>query len=166
MIKKDGVYMMESAEILGDVKIGEHSSVWNKAVIRADGSPVRIGKNTNIQDMCVMHTEENIPLEIGDNVTIGHSAVIHCRRIGSNCIIGMGAMLLDDVEIGEYSIIAAGTVVTENKRIPPRSLVMGIPGKIVREINHDDIKRIENATQEYLHLARSHYEGQHKKIHS
>jgi carbonic anhydrase/acetyltransferase-like protein (isoleucine patch superfamily) len=166
MIKKDGVYMMESAEILGDVKIGEHSSVWNKAVIRADGSPVRIGKNTNIQDMCVMHTEENIPLEIGDNVTIGHSAVIHCRRIGSNCIIGMGAMLLDDVEIGEYSIIAAGTVVTENKRIPPRSLVMGIPGKIVREINHDDIKRIENATQEYLHLARSHYEGHHKKIHS
>jgi len=164
MIKKDGVYIMESAEILGDVKIGEHSSVWSKAVIRADGSPIRIGKNTNIQDMCVIHTDPGMPLEIGDSVTIGHSAVIHCRRIGSNCIIGMGAMLLDNVEIGEYSIIAAGTVVTENKRIPARSLVVGIPGKIVREINEDDIKRIENATQEYLHFARSHYEGRHKKI--
>ncbi len=164
MIKKHGVYIMESAEIFGDVKIGEHSSVWSKAVIRADGSPIRIGKNTNIQDMSVMHTDPGMPLEIGDNVTIGHSAVLHCRRIGSNCIIGMGAMLLNNVEIGEYSIIAAGAVVAENKRIPPRSLVMGIPGKIVREINNDDIKRIENAVQEYLHLARSHYEGHHKKI--
>ncbi len=164
MIKKDGVYIMESAEILGDVKIGEHSSVWSKAVISADGSPIRIGKNTNIQDMCVIHTDPGMHLEIGDSVTIGHSAVIHCRRIGSNCIIGMGAMLLDNVEIGEFSIIAAGAVVAENKRIPPRSLVMGIPGKIVREINDDDIKRIENAVQEYLHFARSHYEGHHKKI--
>lgn len=164
MIKKDGVYIMESAEIFGDVKIGEHSSAWSKVVIRADNSPIRIGKNTNIQDMSVMHTDPGMPLEIGDNVTVGHSAVLHCRRIASNCIIGMGAMLLDNAEIGEYSIIAAGAVVAENKRIPPRSLVMGIPGKIVREINDDDIKRIENAVQEYLHLARSHYEGHHKKI--
>jgi len=164
MIKKDGVYIMESAEIVGDVKIGEHSSVWSKAVIRADGSRITIGKNTNIQDMCVMHTDPGMPLEIGDNVTIGHGAVIHCRRVGSNCIIGMGAMLLDNVEIGEYSVIAAGTVVTENKTIPPRSLVMGIPGKIVRQINDDNIRRIEDAAQEYLRLAESHYEGHHKKI--
>jgi carbonic anhydrase/acetyltransferase-like protein (isoleucine patch superfamily) len=164
MIKKDGVYIMESAEIVGDVKIGEHSSVWSKAVIRADGSCITIGKNTNIQDMCVMHTDPGMPLEIGDNVTIGHGAVIHCRRVGSNCIIGMGAMLLDNVEIGEYSVIAAGTVVTENKTIPPRSLVMGIPGKIVRQINDDNIRRIEDAAQEYLRLAESHYEGLHKKI--
>lgn len=93
--KKDGVYIMDSAEIVGDVTIGENSSVWNKAVIRGDESSIRIGKNTNIQDMCVIHAEPNIPMEIGDNVTIGHSAVIHCRRVGSNCIIGMGAMLLN-----------------------------------------------------------------------
>ena len=165
MIKKDEVYIMESAEIVGDVKIGEHSSVWSQAVIRGDGSPIRIGKNTNIQDMCVIHTDLGKPLEIGDNVTIGHGAVVHCRRVGSNCVIGMGAMLLDNVEIGDYSVIAAGTVVTENKKIPPRSLVMGIPGKIVREIRDEDIKGIEHGTREYLLLARAHYEGHHKRIH-
>ncbi len=164
MVKKDGVYIMESAEIIGEVTIGEHSSVWSKAVIRADDAPIKIGKNTNIQDMCVIHTDAGRPLEIGDNVTIGHGAMLHCRRIGSNCVIGMGAMLLDSVEIGEYSVIAAGTVVTENKKIPPRSLVMGIPGKIVREIKDEDIKRIEQGTQDYLRLAKAHYEGYHKKI--
>lgn len=165
MVKKDGVYIMESAEIIGEVTIGEHSSVWSKAVIRADDAPIKIGKNTNIQDMCVIHTDTGRPLEIGDNVTVGHGAMLHCRRIGSNCVIGMGAMLLDSVEIGEYSVIAAGTVVTENKKIPPRSLVMGIPGKIVREIKDEDIKRIEQGAQDYLRLAKAHYEGDHKKIH-
>jgi len=164
MVKKDGVYIMESAEIIGEVTIGEHSSVWSKAVIRADDAAIKIGKNTNIQDMCVIHTDTGRPLEIGDNVTIGHGAMLHCRRIGSNCVIGMGAMLLDSVEIGEYSVIAAGTVVTENKKIPPRSLVMGIPGKIVREIKDEDIKRIEQGTQDYLRLAKAHYEGYHKRI--
>ena len=164
MIKKNGVYIMESAEIVGDVIIGEFSSVWSKAVIRGDESYIRIGKNTNIQDLCVIHAENDIPIEIGDNVTIGHSAVIHCRKVGSNCLIGMGAMLLDNAEIGEYSIVAAGTVVTENRIIPPRSLVMGVPGKIVREINDDDIKRIISSSKDYLRLSRSHYKGRYKKI--
>ena len=164
MIKKNEVYIMESAEIVGDVTIGENSSVWNKAVIRGDESPIRIGKRTNIQDMCVIHAERHIPIEIRDNVTIGHSAVIHCRRIGSNCLIGMGAMLLDNVEIGEYSIIGAGTVVAENTKIPSRSVVMGVPGKVVRQINDLDIKRIKNAAQDYLHLSKSHHDGKYKKI--
>ena len=164
MIKKTGVYIMESAEIVGDVIIGEFSSVWSKAVIRGDESYIRIGKNTNIQDLCVIHAENDIPIEIGDNVTIGHSAVIHCRKVGSNCLIGMGAMLLDNAEIGEYSIVAAGTVVTENRIIPPRSLVMGVPGKIVREIKDDDIKRIISSSKDYLRLSRLHYKGRYKKI--
>jgi len=165
MIKENKVYIMESAEIVGNVKIGENSSVWNKAVIRGDESSIRIGKGTNIQDMCVIHSERHIPMAIGDNVTIGHSAVIHCRRVGSNCLIGMGAMLLDNVEIGEYSIIAAGTVVAENTKIASRSVVMGVPGKVVRETNDEDIKRIESAAQDYLRLSESHHEGQYKKIH-
>jgi carbonic anhydrase/acetyltransferase-like protein (isoleucine patch superfamily) len=164
MIKKDGVYIMESAEIIGEVTMGAHSSVWSKAVIRADGSPITIGRNTNVQDMCVVHTDPGMPLEVGDDVTIGHGAVVHCKKIGSNCVIGMGAVLLEGVEIGEYSVIAAGTVVTENKKIPPRSLVMGIPGKIVREINHKDMKRIEHGAQEYSRLAKAHCVGRHKKI--
>jgi len=165
MIKENKVYIMESAEIVGNVKIGENSSVWNKAVIRGDESSIRIGKGTNIQDMCVIHSERHIPMAIGNNVTIGHSAVIHCRRVGSNCLIGMGAMLLDNVEIGEYSIIAAGTVVAENTKIASRSVVMGIPGKVVREANDEDVKRIESAAQDYLRLSKSHHEGKYKKIH-
>ena len=165
MIRKNKAYIMESAEIVGDVRIGENSSVWCKAVIRGDLSSISIGKGTNIQDMCVMHADRKAPIEIGDNVTIGHSAVIHCSKVGSNCIIGMGAMLLDNVEIGEYSIIGAGTVVAENTKIPSRSVVMGVPGKVVREINDADIKRIESAAQDYMHLSKSHYESKYKKIH-
>lgn len=165
MLKRDGVYIMESSEIIGDVKIGENSSVWSKAVIRGDDSTIRIGKNTSIQDMTIIHTEHNIPVEIGDNVTIGHRAVIHCRKIGSNCIIGMGAIVLDNAEIGDYSIVAAGALVTENRIIPPRSLVMGIPAKIVRKTKDKDIKRIEEAVQDNLRLSKSHYEGSHSKIH-
>jgi carbonic anhydrase/acetyltransferase-like protein (isoleucine patch superfamily) len=165
MIKENKVYIMDSAEIVGDVIIGENSSVWNKVVIRGDESSIKIGERTNIQDMCVIHAERHISIEIGDNVTIGHSAVIHCRRVGSNCLIGMGAMLLDNVEIGEYSIIAAGTVVAENTKIPSRSVVMGVPGKVVRETNDEDIKRIKSAAQDYLRLSKSHHEGTYKKIH-
>ncbi len=164
MVQKDGAYIMESAEIIGEVTIGEDSSVWSNAVIRGDGSPIKVGKNSNIQDMCVMHTDPGRPLEVGDNVTIGHGAVLHCRRVGSNCVIGMGAMLLDNAEIGEYSVVAAGTVVTENKKIPSRSLVMGVPGKIVREINDEDIERIGHAAQEYVRLAKAHHEGYYKRI--
>jgi carbonic anhydrase/acetyltransferase-like protein (isoleucine patch superfamily) len=164
MIKRRGVYIMESAEILGDVGIGENSSVWSKVVIRGDESSVRIGKATNIQDMCVMHAETDIPMEIGDNVTIGHSAVVHCRRIGSHSMIGMGALVLDNAEIGEYSIIGAGAVVLENAKIPPRSIVLGIPGKVVREINDDGIQRIRNSALNYLRLAQAYYEGKYRKI--
>ncbi|MFO8164197.1 MAG: gamma carbonic anhydrase family protein [Thermodesulfobacteriota bacterium] len=165
MIKKHDFFIMESAELVGDVTIGKDSSVWNKAVIRGDESSIRIGKRTNIQDMCVIHAERHIPIEIGDNVTIGHSAVIHCRRVGSNCLIGMGAMLLDNVDIGEFSIIAAGTVVAENTNIPVRSVVMGVPGKVVREATNEDVKRIKDAAQDYLRLSKSHHEGIYKKIH-
>ena len=162
MIRANGVYIMESAEIIGDVTIGEDSSVWNNAVIRGDGSYIRIGKNSNVQDMCVIHTDYDIPVEIGDNVTIGHGAIVHCRRLGSNCIIGMGAMLLDNAEIGEYCIVAAGAVVTEGQIIPPKSLVMGIPGKVVREIGAADIQRIERAARDYLRLSQDHYKGKHR----
>jgi carbonic anhydrase/acetyltransferase-like protein (isoleucine patch superfamily) len=164
MIKEDGVYIMESAEIIGDVTIGENSSVWSKVLIRGDESSITIGKATNIQDMCVIHSETDIAMEIGDNVTIGHGAVIHCRKIGSHCMIGMGALVLDNAEIGEYSIIGAGAVVLENAKIPPRSMVLGIPGKVVRETSDDGIQRIRNAALDYLRLAQAHYEGKYRKM--
>lgn len=162
MIRTNGVYIMESAEVVGDVTIGKDSSVWSHAVIRGDDSTIRIGRNSNIQDMCVIHTEHDIPIEIGDNVTIGHSAIVHCRRIGSNCIIGMGAMLLDNAEIGEYCIVAAGAVVTEGQIVPSKSLVMGVPGKVVRDLGESDIQRIEKAARDYHRLSQEHYRGKHK----
>jgi carbonic anhydrase/acetyltransferase-like protein (isoleucine patch superfamily) len=110
----------------------------------------------------VLHTERDIPLKIGDNVTIGHGAIIHCKKIGANCIIGMGAMLLVNAEIGEFSVVAAGAVVVENKIIPPRSLVMGVPGEVVRPIDDENIKRIKHATGEYMRLSKEHYEGRYK----
>ena len=164
MIKKGSVYIMESAEILGDVTIAEDSSVWNKVVIRGDESSITIGKKTNVQDMCVLHSNRNTPMEIGENVSIGHRAIIHCRRVGSHCLIGMGAILLSDVEVGEYSIVAAGSLVNENTKIPPHSLVMGIPGEIVRETNGNDIKKIEHVTEECLRLAKAHYERKYRRF--
>ena len=155
---------MESAEIMGDVRIGKDSSVWNKVVIRGDEAYIKIGNRTNIQDMCVLHTQHDIPLEIGDNVTIGHGAIIHCKKIGSNCIIGMGAMLLVNAEVGAFSVVAAGAVVVENKVIPSRSLVMGVPGEVVREIDDENIKRIKHATHEYMRLSKEHYECRVKKF--
>ncbi len=162
MIKENGVYIMESAEIIGKVSIGPDSSVWNKAVIRGDDESVTIGKNTNIQDMCMVHPEHDIPMEIGDNVSIGHRAIVHCKKIGSNCLIGMGAILLDNVEIGKYSIIAAGSVIAENRKIPPRSVVMGVPGKIVREANEKDLKLIQNTALQVFNLAVNHSMGKYE----
>jgi len=120
-------FVHETAVIIGDVHIGEASSVWPNAVLRADFAAIRIGNRTHIEDCSVIH---GLPSEIGDDVTIGHSVVIHCSRIGSHILIGNNATILDDAEIGDYCMIAAGAVVTSGTKVPPRSLVMGIPGKI------------------------------------
>lgn len=159
----NGVYIMESADVVGDVTLGGNCSVWCNAVIRGDDAYVKIGEKTNIQDCAVVHTQHEIPIDIGDNVTIGHGAIVHCRSVGSNTMIGMGALLLDCTEIGEFCIIAAGAIVTEYKKIPDRSIVMGSPGKIVRTASEKDIERIRFASSDYQRLAKLHYEGKYKK---
>lgn len=120
-------FVHESAVIIGDVQVDEGSSVWPNAVLRADLSFIRIGRGSHIEDCCVLH---GTPLEVGDNVLIGHGAVVHCRRIGSHVVIGNNATVLDDVEIGDYCLVAAGAVVTPGIIVPPRSLVMGVPGQV------------------------------------
>ena len=114
--------------IIGDVEIGAGSSVWPCAVIRGDFAPIRIGRGTHIEDCAVLHT--GTPLEIGDHVTVGHGAVVHCRRIGDRCLIGNNATVLDGAEIGEGSIVAAGAVVTPRSVIPPGSFVAGVPARV------------------------------------
>src|SRR6185369_6062891 len=118
------VYVDESAQVIGDVELGDHSSVWMNAVIRGDVHSIRIGAYSNVQDNCVVHVyKEKHPTVLGDHVTVGHSVTLHGCRIGSYCLIGMGAIILNDAKVGEECIIAAETLVPEGMEIPPRSLV-------------------------------------------
>jgi carbonic anhydrase/acetyltransferase-like protein (isoleucine patch superfamily) len=146
-------YVDEAAVVIGDVIIGEHSSVWPCAVVRGDDNYIRIGSETNIQDNCVLHVEsEFYGLEIGDRVTVGHNVVLHGCRIGSECLIAMGAIVLNNVQIGEGSVIAAGTVVPENTVIPPGSLCMGIPAAVRRNATEEDRERILRGAASYVRL--------------
>lgn len=146
----EGCYIAPTAVVIGDVAIGRGSSVWFNAVVRGDVHSIRIGSETNVQDCCVLHvTTEFFPLTIGDRVTIGHGAVVHGCTVGSTCLIGMGAMVLDGAVIGDESVVAAGTLVPEGAEFPPRSLIMGVPGKRVREIKDSEVSRIMEGCLNY-----------------
>lgn len=145
------VLVMESAQIVGDVTIGEESSVWFNAVIRGDVNHIRIGKYTNIQDGCVLHVaRKTLPLIIGDEVTVGHNVTLHACTIGSQCLIGMGAIIMDGVEVGDNSIIGAGALVTPGTKIPPRSLVTGAPARVKRELSDEEIRGIRESAANYV----------------
>ena len=143
--------VVDSAQIIGDVKIGEESSVWFNAVIRGDVNFIRVGKRTNIQDGCVLHVaRKTLPLKIGDEVTVGHNVILHACNIGSQCLIGMGATVMDGSEIGEQSIVGAGSLVTPNTKIPPKSLVLGSPAKVKRELTEEEIRGIRESAANYV----------------
>lgn len=137
------VFVAPTAQIIGDVQIQKHSSVWFNAVLRGDMDKIRVGANTNIQDLCVCHADENIPLTIGNAVTIGHRCVIHGCTIEDNCLIGMGSIVMNNAVIGEGAVIAAGTLILEKTIIPPYSLVTGSPGKVKK--TYKDRSKIQNA---------------------
>ena len=146
-------YIDETAQVIGDVVIGEHSSVWMNAVLRGDLCPIRIGACTSIQDNTVLHVEEDLySVVLEDRITVGHCVVLHGCHIESRCLIGMGAIILNDVRIGTGSIVAAGTVVPEHTVIPPGSLVMGIPGTVRRALREDDYQRIDYGAEAYFRL--------------
>ncbi len=126
-------YIAPTAVIVGDVTVEEGVSIWDGAVLRGDVSYVKIGKNSNVQDNAVIHVAHNVPTIIGENVTIGHLAMVHAAKVCDNVIVGIHAVVLDNAEIGEGSVIGAGTVVTPRTKIPPNSLVLGIPGKVVKQ---------------------------------
>jgi carbonic anhydrase/acetyltransferase-like protein (isoleucine patch superfamily) len=142
--------------VIGDVEIGEQSSVWFNAVVRGDTSTVRIGVRTNIQDGAVVHTDTGKPCTIGDECTIGHTAVIHGCTIGNGCLIGMGAVVLSGAVVGDESLVAAGALVAEGNEFPPRSVIVGSPGKVARSINDEDLERVRRGVETYLRLAREY----------
>jgi carbonic anhydrase/acetyltransferase-like protein (isoleucine patch superfamily) len=143
-------YIADSADVIGDVEIGENASIWFAAVLRGDIEPIRIGSNSNIQDGSVVHTMVGSPVLVGDWVTIGHRAILHGCTIEDNCLIGMGAILLNDVRVGEGSIIAAGALVPEKTVVPPRSLYLGVPARFKRELKESDQKFIRMHAAHYL----------------
>src|SRR6187549_596833 len=144
-------YVDQSAQVIGDVEIGAESSVWMNVVIRGDVNRIRIGRRTNIQDLTMVHVmREAHPTLIGDEVTIGHSAVVHGATIEDRVLIGMAAVLLNGVHVGHDSIVAAGTLVAEGTRIPPRSLVMGRPAKVRRELTDAEVAEIRGYADNYV----------------
>jgi carbonic anhydrase/acetyltransferase-like protein (isoleucine patch superfamily) len=144
------VYIAEGVQIIGDVEIGDHSSIWYNSVIRGDVHYVRIGKHTNIQDACVGHVMRNqYPLILRDYITVGHGVMMHGCTIESHCLIGMRATLLNDVVIGEYSIVGAGALITERTVVPPRSLVLGMPAKVTRQLTDAEVASIDEYARRY-----------------
>src|ERR1700722_16755223 len=144
-------YIDSSAQILGDVELGERSSVWMNAVLRGDVNSIRVGSNSNVQDCSVLHGQRNLyPVIVGDWVTIGHNATVHGCAVEDECLIGIGARVLNDCRIGAGSIIAAGSVVPEHTVLPPRPLWAGVPAKFRRELSDKDRALILEYAQNYL----------------
>lgn len=141
-------YICRTACVIGDVEIGEESGVWPGTVIRGDFASIRIGRQTIIEDNCVVHC--GAPMEIGHNVIIGHSVVVHGRKIGNNTLIGSNSTILDNSEIGDYCVIGAGCVVSPGMKIPDRSYVLGVPGRIKGEVKAGFMKRLEAGNRSYL----------------
>ncbi len=150
------VFIASSATIVGDVVIGTNSSVWPNAVIRGDSNTVRIGKNTNIQDNVVIDAKKSGTVDLGNNVSIGHGAILHGCHIGNNIIIGMGAIIMEQVSINDWVIVGAGSLATQNTIIPSNKIVMGIPAQIVRTLNAEQRKSITQNAEEYRLLAQQY----------
>lgn len=149
-------WISETATIIGNVKIGDNVGIWFGVVLRGDVAPIEIGNNTNIQDNTVVHSEVNYPTKIGNGVTIGHNSIIHGCEIGDDTLIGMGAIILNGAKIGKNCIIGAGSVITEGKIIEDNSLVLGVPGKVIRKVTEEEIKRIKENARAYIFLKESY----------
>lgn len=149
-IGKD-VFLAEGAQVIGDVRIGDGSSVWFNTTLRGDVMPITIGTESNIQDGSVLHgTFGKYACEVGDRVTIGHTVILHGCKIGNRCLIGMGSIVMDGAEIGEFSVVGAGSLVTEGKKFPPKSLIVGRPAVVKRPLNEEELKFLEQSADNYL----------------
>ena len=149
-------WIAPGAFVVGDVRLGEESSVWYGAVLRGDTDPIRIGARTNIQDGCVVHADPGFPAVVGEGCVVGHNAVVHGCEVGDGCLIGMGATVLNGAKIGEGSIVAAGAVVPEGREFPPRCLIVGVPAKRVGDVTDEQSRDVERGAREYVGRAAAH----------
>ena len=145
-----GVYIARGAVVLGDVTLGHHSSVWCNAVLRGDLNRIVVGHHTNIQDNAVLHVSDDFACEVGNYVTVGHSAVVHACQVGDEVLIGMGAVLLDGAVIGRQSLVGANALVTQGMKIPPGSMVLGAPAKVVRQLTPQERATLKYWARKYV----------------
>ena len=145
-----GVYLAKTAAVIGDVTIGAHSSVWYGAVVRGDINRIVIGHHSNIQDIAVLHLAEELPCILGNWVTVGHGAIVHASKVGDEVLVGMGAVILDGAVIGKQSIVGAKALVKQGMKIPPGSLVLGAPAKVVRKLSKEERSRLKWWAQHYV----------------
>lgn len=145
-------FVAPNSVVIGDVVLGENTTIWYNAVLRGDIDKIVVGDNTNIQEGCILHCKEGSDIKIGSHVTIGHGAILHSCQIGNNTLVGMGAIVLDGSEIGNNCLIAAGSVVTSRSKIPDGSLLVGSPAKVKRELSEQEISDIKNNANEYINL--------------
>ena len=158
------VYIAPTSYVTGEVTLGNSCTIMHHVIVRADIAPIRIGARVNLQDGTVVHTPYGTPLDIADDVGVGHRAVVHCRRIGERSLIGIGAIVLDDAEIGTRCLIAAGAVVPPRQIVPDGSVVMGVPGKVVRQVTDADLELIDHVIRSYVELGRLHAAGRFPNI--
>lgn len=149
------IWVAPSAVIVGDVTIGEESSVWHHAVLRGDLDAIEVGEATNIQEHCVVHVDEGRPARIGSRVVVGHGAIVHGCTIEDECTIGMGAIVMTGARIGTQSFVGGGAVVTEGMEVPPRSIVLGVPARVAKPAAQEHLARIERGWRGYVELARA-----------
>lgn len=162
----ESVFIADGAVILGDVHIGKDSSVWFNVVIRGDVHQIRIGERTNVQDLSMLHVTYNKhPLSIGDGVTIGHCVMLHGCTVEDYALVGMNATILDGAVIGHHSMVAAGAVVREGYVVPPRTLVAGVPAKIVRELSDAECAKLEQSAQNYIDYVSSYRSNTNVRTH-
>jgi carbonic anhydrase/acetyltransferase-like protein (isoleucine patch superfamily) len=152
-------YVASNAVVTGDVVLSAGVNIWYGCVLRGDLSRITLSARVNLQDGTIVHTDHDEPLLIEEGVVVGHRATLHGRHIGRDTLIGMGALLLSGCEIGAECLIAAGTLITERRRIPPRSVVMGIPGRVVREVTDEDLRRTLATSAHYLDMAQRYAQG-------
>jgi carbonic anhydrase/acetyltransferase-like protein (isoleucine patch superfamily) len=146
-------WIAPGAVVLGDVRLGAHASVWFQAVIRGDTAPIVVGARSNIQDLCLLHADPGFPCQVGERVTVGHGAIVHGATIEDDVMLGMRCVVLNGAQVGQGSLIAAGAVVPEGTRIPPHSVVMGVPARVVRTVKPRDVERIRHAAEHYVAAA-------------
>lgn len=152
-------YLAANTIVTGDVVLGANVNVWFGCIIRGDLARITLGPRVNVQDGVIVHTDHDVPQVIEEGVVVGHRAILHGRTVGRDSLIGMGAILLSGCEIGPECLIAAGTLIAENRRIPARSVVMGVPGKVVREVTVDDLRRTHRIVASYIELAQRYARG-------